>query len=82
MTDEKPVSSLELAIMAAPRGTNYILLDLYIFLLANLQTPPATAPAFTILHQLILDPVIHIIQLNLVYRPRVKVTAAPWNPDV
>jgi hypothetical protein len=29
-----------------------------------------------------LDPVIHIIQLNLVYQPWVKVTAALWNPDV
>ena len=59
-----------MAIMSAPGGANYILLDLTLFLQVYLQTPPVTAPAFTIIHRRISrpgDP--NSIQLNLVLAP-------------
>ena len=69
-----------MAIMSAPRGANYIFIDMSLVLQVKLYTSSATAPAITIRPYStgsFLDPAIHIIQLNLVYQPWVKVTAAP-----
>jgi hypothetical protein len=56
-----------MAIMSAPRGTDYILLYISLSLPINFQTPPATAPAFTILHRLIsrLGDPYHTIKFSL-----------------
>jgi hypothetical protein len=40
-----------MAIMSAPKGTDYILLHAYPSLPFKLQTPPTAAPAFTILRR-------------------------------
>jgi hypothetical protein len=40
-----------MAIMSAPKGTDYIFSHVYPYLPVNLQTPPTAAPAFTILRR-------------------------------
>jgi hypothetical protein len=40
-----------MAIMFAPKGTDYILLPVYLSLPVKLQTPPTAAPVFTILRR-------------------------------
>jgi hypothetical protein len=40
-----------MAIMSAPKGTDYIFSHVYPFLSVYLQTPPTAAPAFTILRR-------------------------------
>ena len=69
-----------MAIMSAAKGTDYIFLHVSPSLPVNLQTQPATAPAFTILRRLISrsgSPQ-HTV---LIYQPGVEITAAPGNPN-